>query len=224
MSQPLALRAYDALKQDILSCVLRPGEMVIEANLAERYEMSKTPVREALSLLSKEGLVQTVPRRGTLITPITVTDIQHTYYLRMLLEPEAAALAAQRISPAQLDQLRAIHEERAIADAPGSEILAPQANLRFHVVVAEASGIPPLATMLTGVLEKVERFYNGHPSCIEPAHHNRNHAELIEVLEQHDHEGAKSLVTESVRRSRQHLLASLIEDPTALATLAAAAT
>ena len=224
MAQSLALQAYEALKRDIISCALSPGAMVVEGTLARHYGMSKTPIREALGLLAKEGFVQSVPRRGTLIAPISVSDVQHTFFLRMLLEPEAAALAAQRVTEPQLDELEILLEaasDTTDGDPSPAEIFG--ANRRFHTAVADAAGVPPLAAMIGGVLEQVERFYNSHPMGAGHGPHNRRHDDLLRALRTHDAQAAKTVATESIRRSRQHLLTSMIEDPTVFSPFTAAA-
>src|SRR5918997_618134 len=110
--QSLTKRTYEALKQDVLTCALRPGAQIFEAELATRYGTSKTPVREALSTLVQEGLVQVLPRRGYLVAPITLRDVQEVFQLRLLLETAAAELAAEHITEEALRQLNALVEVR----------------------------------------------------------------------------------------------------------------
>ena len=155
-SRSLTSRIYKALKQDILHCELRPGQDVYEGQLAERYGVSKTPIREALNTLRQEGYVQVMPRRGYRISPVSVQDVQHIFHVRLLLEPSAAELAAQRISGEQLAELRRLAQHR--SGQSRSERMAT--NRPFHLAVAEASGNPRLATFIGRLLEDVERLYH----------------------------------------------------------------
>src|SRR6266513_2300118 len=111
-ARSLTARVYNDLKRDILHCTLRPGQDVYEGQLAERYGVSKTPIREALNTLRQEGYVQVMPRRGYRISPVSVQDVQHIFHVRLLLEPSAAELAAQRISGEQLVELRRLAQHR----------------------------------------------------------------------------------------------------------------
>lgn len=209
----LAQQAYTTLKRDIISCKLRPGDIVVESELAATYGMSKTPIREALNLLRNEGFVQVLARRGTLIKPIDVQDVQHTFFLRMLLEPEAAALAATRASG---DQLKRLSELASLppADRPGSS----QAdrllrNRLFHVALAEASGIPRLIAIVSSLHEEVERFYNSERLRASGDPTGQHHHTILEAVVTGDAERARSLMTESIKASRQHLIELLLEDP-----------
>jgi DNA-binding GntR family transcriptional regulator len=211
----LAEQAYDTLKRDIISCKLRPGQLVIEGDLAAQYGMSKTPIREALNLLRREGFVQTLPRRGTLVTPIDVQDVQHTFLLRMLLEPEAAALAAMRATGQQLKALAELSDatdggKSSKRPAPGDAL---RLNRQFHIAIAEASGIPRLAEMVASLHEEVERFYNTErvQGAGDPT--GRHHHELVEAIVTGDPDRARTLMADSIRASRQHLIETLIEDP-----------
>src|SRR5918999_630461 len=134
----LARRAYESLKQDILTCLLRPGTQIFEGELAARYGTSKTPVREALNLLGQEGLVQVLPRRGYLVAPITLRDVQEVFQLRLLLETAAAELAAEHITEEGLRQLRALVAVRYTYRDRASYARFLRANRDFHIAVAQA--------------------------------------------------------------------------------------
>ena len=204
----LAEKAYDMIKADIVSCRLPPGQLVIEADLAKRYGMSKTPIRAALNLLSREKLVSVLPRKGTLVASISVQDIQHTYFLRQLLEPEAAALAARNATPDQVEALVNLASAAATSD---EHAVALRHNRQFHVAVAEASANPRLAAMVSELLTEVERFYNSHAAYHDDDHLGADrHQELVEAISARDAERARSVTTENIRRSRKHLIAALV--------------
>src|SRR3990172_115792 len=95
-------RVYHALRREILTLGLGGGRVRVEGAGARRFAVSKTPVREALALLEQDGLVETLPRRGYLVTGITVRDVHELFEIRAALEGAAAELAATRIAPAEL--------------------------------------------------------------------------------------------------------------------------
>lgn len=210
----LAQQAYTTLKRDIISCKLRPGDIVVESELAIAYGMSKTPIREALNLLRNEGFVQVLARRGTLIKPIDVQDVQHTFFLRMLLEPEAAALAATRASGDQLKRLTELSAP-ALLERGGTLSQADRLlrNRLFHVALAEASGIPRLIAIVGSLHEEVERFYNSERLRASGDPTGEHHHTILEAVVTGDAERARSLMTESIKASRQHLIELLLEDP-----------
>ena len=94
-----ASRVYSEMKQDVATCVLAPGSSVSEAELCRRYQTSRTPVREACRRLCDEGMVQIIPFRGYIITPLTIEEYRNLYEVQSILDPMIAGLAAERATP-----------------------------------------------------------------------------------------------------------------------------
>ena len=109
----LADQAYDALRELIVSLELQPGALVKEPELVARLGIGRTPVREALRRLAQERLIEVFPRRGMVITTVDVRDLARLCEVRAALEPEAARLAAERATEADLDELTALMTELA---------------------------------------------------------------------------------------------------------------
>ena len=208
----LAEQAYAKLKRDIVGCRHRPGSLINEGELAALYGMSKTPIREALSLLEREGFIQVLPRRGTLVKTIELEDIQNTFLLRMLIEPESAALAASR---GTTQQLKVISETSdAVGTKRRSNAGAEQltAHRLFHEAIAEASGIREMVTLVRSLHDKVEWFYNYER--VPTAHSSGdNNGDLASAICAGDADRARSLAAESIRLARQHLIDVLIREP-----------
>lgn len=99
-------RAYAALRDDIIEWRLGPGTVLAEVEQSERLGVSRTPLREALSRLTAEGLTTAAGGRGVVVTGISLEDIGELFELRETLEGKAAALAAERGDPATFEQLR----------------------------------------------------------------------------------------------------------------------
>lgn len=99
-------RAYEALRDDIIEWRLAPGTVLAEVEQSERLGVSRTPLREALSRLTAEGLTTAAGGRGVVVTGISLEDIGELFELRETLEGTAAALAAERGDPAAFEQLR----------------------------------------------------------------------------------------------------------------------
>ena len=104
----LTERAVAAIRRDILVTRAVPGAALSEASLAEALSLGKAPVRAALARLAEEGLVTAIPRRGWVVSLVTIRDIHEVFDLRLLLEPEAARRAAGRVDAAELHRLDAV--------------------------------------------------------------------------------------------------------------------
>lgn len=149
--------AYSRLLQDIVRSVLVPGERFSEQSLVGRYGFGKASIRAALVRLRHDGLVEGAPRQAHQVTMLTVRDADEINAMRVLLEPEAARLAAERRTEAQSRRIEQIARKTAQADIdrrPG-EFLGT--NQSFHLAVAEASRSRRLASSIEGLIIEGER-------------------------------------------------------------------
>jgi DNA-binding GntR family transcriptional regulator len=112
-SASLADQAYYSIRHLIVSLELPPGSAIRETELTARLEIGRTPVREALRRLALERLVEVFPRRGMAVTTVDVRDLARLCEVRAVLEPEAARLAAERATRADIEQLNALRDELA---------------------------------------------------------------------------------------------------------------
>jgi DNA-binding GntR family transcriptional regulator len=142
--RPLSEEAYDALRAAILGGRLQPGARIVEADIARQMATSRSPVREAVRKLEHEGLVEYVPRRGTIVVGLSRDDVADAYQLRAHLEAYGAYLAASRASDEQLGRLlEMIERMRECASANDLAGLVA-ADVEFHRGVCDASGSPRL--------------------------------------------------------------------------------
>jgi DNA-binding GntR family transcriptional regulator len=144
-------RAYYAIRELIVTLELPPGAVVREPELTERLGIGRTPVREALRRLAQERLVEVFPRRGMFVTKVDVRDLARLCEVRLALEPEAARLAAERATQADLVELRAV-----LRELDGRPRRDPRALIdldeRIHRAIYHASHNPYLA-------ETLEEYY-----------------------------------------------------------------
>jgi DNA-binding GntR family transcriptional regulator len=183
--------------QAILSGEIPPGTRLREETLAQQFLVSRTPVREALILLSANGLVDVEPNRGATVLQLTAEDVTDVYDLRALLESESAALAARRSTPDVADLLAKICDRMGeLHDAPPSEQLA--ADTYFHYTIAEASGSPRLLALVRQVSAIPEAYRSSIPytsqnmaeaerqhRAISVAIRHRRHAQARELMRSH---------------------------------------
>jgi DNA-binding GntR family transcriptional regulator len=147
-------QSYRAIRRDIIRCVLEPGSEVNESGLCAHYGLGKASIRVALSRLSQEGFVRSVPRRGHVIAPITVRDVEQIYAMRLILEPAAARLACGRIDLDALRQVMIDTPDIDASDVIGSNL---ENNRNFHLAIATATGNGRLIGAVSRMLDDVER-------------------------------------------------------------------
>lgn len=140
---------YDALRCAILTCDLRPGQELRELDLAVRYEVSRSPVRDALLRLEQERLVTVLPRQGYRVNPISVADAKDIFGLRLLIEPACAAAAASAGDAGALD---------AFYGHAGDETDFIGYNRAFHAAIADLSGNARMAAVARDLVEQSDRL------------------------------------------------------------------
>lgn len=152
-------RLYRHLKEDVTTCALAPGSPISENELCLRYRTSRTPVREACRRLASEGLITIIPFRGYFITPLTLTEFQNLHEVQLIVEPAAAALAAQRATPAQLKAIEKAGRYEYRVGQKNSYFTFLQRNYELHVGIAEASQNEHLVEIATTIHTRLMRFF-----------------------------------------------------------------
>jgi DNA-binding GntR family transcriptional regulator len=193
----LATEVYDLLKWDILTCELLPGQMINESDLVRQFEVSKTPIREALKMLTQEGLVRSMPSIGYVVAPIDLDELQEIYDMQKIFEAAAVERAIERITDEELDRLEELVGESFILSDKESIIRWFKSNTEFHIAIAEASGNRRLVEALRNVLEEMFRpgflaeLYSGLNTEVFIADHRR----IVEALRRKDAKLAVELLT-----------------------------
>lgn len=205
-------QAFRAIRRQIIDLTLPPGSRFTEASLAQQWNISKTPVREALARLRRDGLVDALPRAGYLVSPITLDDTDDLCALRTLLSCDAAATAARRgvDAPAleRLEQLSRVPYARAAGEV-GREP-AVRAALEFEAIIAGSSGNDRLAKAIVDVLDELERVLRMvaliAPEAASPP------GELVAIFERlraQDADGALDTMRKRCDRVRHDVLKAL---------------
>lgn len=155
---PLKTRAYAAIKDAILSLRFEPGMPLVEGDLAQQLGISKTPVRDALQELEREGFVARVLFKGTYVTDVTVTDIREIFQLRAILEGYAARLAAPLLSDEELVQIEQYLTAADTALAEGDMALCSSLGECIHNAVLDKAGNQRLTSITHNLDEHVRRL------------------------------------------------------------------
>ncbi len=189
----LADHVYQRLVEAIHAGTLAAGMPLHVADLASRFSVSPSPVRDAISRLAGEGLVLNNPNRRTTVVSFTKKDIVETFQLRGILEGGAVHLAAQRVTPAQLEELHRVAEE---CDSLAADPLQKKAKLdldnRFHLLLAEAGGNALLHQEIARCNRRVRaiQWLKLDPPTLKQAH--PEHLKILAALEKHDPQAAQA--------------------------------
>lgn len=201
---------YAMLRKEILTCALAPGTEISEAELAVRFKVSKTPVREALANLRAEGLVRSFPRRGYQVVPVTFGDMNELFDLRTILEAGAAELACKRITEPEIENLRKLADIVYDQSEPPSLENFIKANRDFHFAIARASGNERLFQLLAKQIDELERFfYLGARLRDVSTETQADHRQIVEVLSKRDPEAARDIMVRHNDITRQGLFEAL---------------
>lgn len=198
--QPLWERTYHALERLIIHRQLPPGSRLVESDLASRLGVSRNPVREAIRALEAAGWVEVVARKGAHVVTPQPNEGNHLFEVRWAFEPQAAALAAQRVQPAQLTSLDETLADGFRAAERGDVDATVELNAVFHRAVFDAAGNPVLSQML----RRLEKKAMWHFSAIATARGLdswHEHTSLLDALKERDDARAAREMGEHVAAS-----------------------
>jgi DNA-binding GntR family transcriptional regulator len=208
----LAEQAYARLRHEILTCILSPGQVVSERELARQYEVSKTPIREALTQVCHDGLMQRLPGRGYMVAPITIKDVRDLFDLRLILEMTSAERAAQQPSSVQIAALKEMSAVSYSLDDPESHVMFLKTNRDFHLALAEAAGNRRLVKTLEGLMTEMNRlFHLGLRLRNSGEEMKQEHQEVVAALESGDIEGVRDAIARQIITSRDRILEAIMQ-------------
>lgn len=155
---PLRDVVFNTLREAILKGELKPGERLMELQLAAQLGVSRTPIREAIRMLEQEGLAVTVPRKGAEVAKMTLKGMEDVLEIREALDVLACQLACVRISEEQLSVLEEKKQAFEESLKTGNVKTIAEADMSFHDVIYEATGNPKLVNMLNNLREQIYRY------------------------------------------------------------------
>jgi len=192
--KPLRDIVFDAIKEAILTGRLKPGERLMEVQLAEEMGVSRTPVREAIRKLELEGLVVMVPRKGAYVSGLTLKDVAEVFEIRSSLEGLAAALAAERITEDEIKSLDKILSDITQASEKGDTETVIKKDMEFHQVLFSASRNQRLAQIINNLKEQIDRFrIQSFSNPVRVKSVLSEHKGIIDAIKQGDAENAEKL-------------------------------
>lgn len=180
---------YDLLRDEILDLKMPPGSAIDEVQLAARFGMSRTPIREALVRLAGEGLIETLPNRSTIVSNIDFLGMHAYFDALVLMYRVTTRLAAQHHRPEDLEVIRARQAEFAAAVEAQDALAMIATNVDFHAAIASAGRNAYYATFFDRLLGEGRRmlrlYYQSYDDRLPPRFVDE-HAEIIAAIEARD--------------------------------------
>ena len=160
MNEYLPLRdvVFNTLRKAILRGELKPGERLMEIQLANKLGVSRTPIREAIRKLELKGLVLMIPRKGAEVAQITEKNMQDVLEVRKALEELSVQLACERITPEQVEEMKMAAEDFRKVLKSGDVTKIAEADVKFHDIIFAATNNQRLITLLNNLREQMYRF------------------------------------------------------------------
>jgi DNA-binding GntR family transcriptional regulator len=206
----LQQQIHDRLLGRILRRELEPGERISPPVIAAAMGVSITPVRDAVNQMAAEGLVTVTPRRGTVVSPVSIRDIEELYEIRLMLEPQAAEVAASRATPAEIAHVQELAERLESGPSAGAgqvddletylQEIATDAEL--HAAVVRAAHNVRLNALYDGLRTHVviaravfPRLYRGQP------HRRGEHQRIVDAIAAHDGGAAREAMAAHLRQA-----------------------
>jgi DNA-binding GntR family transcriptional regulator len=192
-----------SLRDDIVSGLLESGTRLRQVELAQRFGVSTTPVREALAALQNEGLVRVHPQRGAVVFVPSADELREHYEIRAALEALAARRAAERFDPEAGEALEAILDE--MASGPSVDRYL-ELNLRFHSGVYELAARPRLVEMIETLRDASSAYLRIYARAEFPAERlDAEHREILAACRAQDAERAAAAVRAHLRHTVEHV-------------------
>lgn len=202
-------KAYQAIKQAIIAGQLEPAQIYSITELSETFKVGRTPVREALVILTSEGLIESFPRSGYQVKSLSIHDILEIFHLRSVIEVETVGLAAKRITDDDiclLEENNRLEQELALStrthELNKTYRKGYELNFEFHLTIARASGNNRMVDLVEKLLNELERVLAHDPYIAEP----KQHAEILEVLKQRDKLGSQEAMKKHLEDTKNRSL------------------
>ena len=201
---PLRDVVFHTLREAILKGDLRPGERLMELQLASKLGVSRTPIREAIRMLEQEGLAVTIPRKGAEVAKMTEKDMEDVLQIREALDELAVQVACDKMTAQQLKELTLAMKnfENAIQAGKLKKII--EYDVEFHDIIYRATDNPKLVTLLNNIREQIYRYRveylkgkENYPMLV------REHEKIVTALKQKNKERVADAMRSHIRNQAE---------------------
>lgn len=204
-SETLQAQVYEYLREKILFGGIAPGQRLIEERLCEETGVSRSPIREAMRRLEKDGLVVVMAQGGVTVYQPTIEDFTSLFECRLSLEPTAARYATERRTETELASLQELMDSMSTLDYQNESRRTHELNFAFHQRIAEASKNPYMSKIMNELKVLISFYRNAilqmHPR--RPQTVLEEHAAILDAIRRQDGPGAQASMAEHVTRDFQ---------------------
>lgn len=210
--QTLREKILEAIREAILKGTLKPGEKVAEPELAERFGISRTPIREAFRQLESEGYLTVIPRKGAVVTSLSERDVEEFYAIKSILEGYAARMAAENLTEKEIERLETINERLKQLTQEGDVKTFFRIHNEFHDLFIRAAGNDKLTELISQLMLKFNRLRLTSlalPGRMEIS--VQEHEKIIEAFRRKDGAAADNQVRKTAAYGGQVLIQSMAQ-------------
>ncbi|HEX3030102.1 MAG TPA: GntR family transcriptional regulator [Clostridia bacterium] len=208
--KPLREVIFNTLREAIIVGELKPGERLMEVQLAEKMGVSRTPVREAIRKLELEGLVEMLPRKGAHVADLSVKDLMDVLEVRASMDGLATALSAARITDEEIKELKNIHNQFANYVEKDNLKGSIKKDVEFHDIIYRSSRNDKLIQITNNLREQIHRFRVIYlKDYVSPKELVREHEEIYDSIAKRDVERAHKIAEEHIKTQEETILKSL---------------
>ena len=204
----LSQKVYRILKTRIINGNLKPGEKILEVNIANQLGVSRTPVREALQKLAANGFVKVTPNLGMMVVGFSLEDLQEVLQTRIALEGFAASVAAKKIKPEEIAKLEEMIKKMSISIYKNDVVAYSELNALFHNLILKVCGNMRLMKICNNLSSSDHRFrirsLRNNPERLK--YSLKEHQDIIEALKRKDAEQAERLSKEHIENVLKNIL------------------
>jgi DNA-binding GntR family transcriptional regulator len=202
----------DRLRHMIVEGDLKPGEKLSEKDLSEVFGVSRTPLREALKVLGKEGLVNLVPNRGATVSKLTMADLEEAFPIMGALESVSGELACARVTDAEIAKLERLHDEMVEKYKTGDLKAYFKLNENIHSLILDAARNPTLSEMQRSLSGRIRRArYMANMSAERWARAVAEHEAILAAVKERDGEKLGAILKAHLANKLESVRAELVE-------------
>jgi DNA-binding GntR family transcriptional regulator len=205
-------RIVESIRNAIVNGQLQAGTRIAEPELADKFGISRTPIREAFRQLESEGFISVVPRKGAIVASLSPQDISNFYDLKMVLEGYAARCAAKTLAPADIAKMETVNRQIETASQKKDIRRVLDLHNEFHDIFLRACGNEKLHAIVQNMVMQFQRFrlILAMPGKIEGS--IRQHRDIIEAFRKRDPDLAEELVRKNALYGKTLLLRELAKE------------
>jgi DNA-binding GntR family transcriptional regulator len=196
----------ELLREAIIQQKLKPGERVTELEIASRFGLSRTPIREAFRQLESEGFLQIVPRKGAMVAALDEKDIRDFYEIKAVLEGYAARKAADRISDDDIDRLEKLNQRMRTCAEKHDIVGLTAAHNEFHQLILEVCGNQKIIDVVGSLVRQFLRFRFFVSASAELDQLLAHHDQVIAAFRARDGQAAERYIVQNAKLGERVLV------------------